>query len=97
MGKIYIADLKQAFARIISKLQDENCNPIELPGDLYRFIPTDKWDRFDVVTVEEGSLYDDLKEIESLARDDERPCTYVDFDRVASLLRALSQKNNPVE
>jgi hypothetical protein len=28
---------------------------------------------------------------------DNQICTYVDFDRVASLLREISQVNNPIE
>jgi hypothetical protein len=96
MKKVRTDDLEKVFNRIIAKLRDEQVVEVDLDEDLYRFIPADKWSRFDDETIEQGSLYDDLESLELLVRNEDRPCTYVDFDRVASLLRAISQKMNPV-
>jgi len=50
-----------------------------------------------VKVIDLGSLKDDVEELEKLTKNKERICTYVDFDRVASLLREISQVNNPIE
>ena len=95
--KIRIELLEIAFERIIQKLQAEDVEEIEIPFDLYRIIPSDKLDisnsEDDEVNI--GSLHDDLESIEKLVFDKKRPCTYVDFDRVSSLLRIISEVNNP--
>ena len=95
MNKISVVEIRQVFERIINKLELENEVNVEFEKDLYRYIPTDQWDKYDEVVIEEGSLYDDLDSLRLLANDPKRPCTYVDFDRIASVLRAISQKNNP--
>ena len=43
-----------------------------------------------------GFMDDDIEMLTKLAEDETRICTYVDFDRVASLLREISQVNNPI-
>ena len=96
MKYIKVVDLKIIFERVIDKLKFEGIDQIEIENDLYRYIPTDEWDSFERDEIEVGSLYDDLDSLELLVNDIDRPCTYVDFDRVASVLRAISRKNNPV-
>lgn len=95
--KIRVELLEIAFGRIIQKLQSENVEEVEIPFDMYRIIPTDKWDisKSEDEEVNIGSLYDDLESIEKLVLNKNRPCTYVDFDRVSSLLRIISEVNNP--
>jgi hypothetical protein len=83
------ADLERVFSRIIKKLHEEEVVEVELADDLYREIPTDSWATFEKDVIVQGSLHDDLAAIELLVHDPNRPCTYVDFDRVASLLRAI--------
>ena len=95
MAKIRIEDLKIIFDRIIEKLESENYEYIELSSDYYKIIPTDSWDNIDKDVVEVGSLFDDIKSLLKTVDDKKRPCTYVDFDRISSVLRAISQKNNP--
>jgi hypothetical protein len=97
MRSVRSDDLVAVLRRIIEKLVRECPQEIELPGDLYRFIPTDQWDRFEGFRIDAGSLYDDLDELEHLVRDPKRPCTFVDFDRAASLLRAVSEQLNPAD
>jgi hypothetical protein len=91
-----VKELQQIFTLIVNKLQFEGYTLLEVDDDLYRYIPTDKWDSFNEIVIENGSLYDDVESLKELANDPDKPCTYVDFDRLASFLRYISQKHNPV-
>lgn len=96
MKQVHISDLKKAFARIIEKLESEGVSEIITTQDFYNLIPTDSWeiyrDKPDIVI---GSLSDDIDSISELVNNPDRECTYVDFDRVASVLRLISQIQNP--
>ena len=96
MESISLHELEQIFKRVIEKLKSENVDEIELEKDFYRYIPTDKWDSFEADIYESGSLFDDSSSLKLLVNDEERLCTYVDFDRLASVLRAISQIKNPL-
>ena len=76
--------------------QEKNVEEIEIHTDYYRIIPTDEWETYDKDVIELGSLDDDIMELTDMSQNPDRPCTYVDFDRAASVLRAISQINNPV-
>lgn len=97
MIQVKIDILKAALHRMLHKLEKEDITDIVIEDDLYNIIPTDEWSIInnpkDVVVI--GSLQDDYDNLEKLALDSHRPCTYVDFDRLASILRAISQKQNP--
>jgi hypothetical protein len=95
MITIRTKDLKSMFDRIIDKLEHEEVEAEEIATDLYRFIPADEWGTFEKDEIILGSLDDDLQMLLLMIKNQDRPCTYVDFDRVASLLRALSQARNP--
>ena len=100
MRKIDIRSLEVAFEKIILKLKGENIIEIPFHNDLYRLIPTDQWEVYKekIAKIEIGSLYDDVENIEKLRFNNERPCTYVDFDRVASILRMISEQlNSPTD
>ena len=43
-----------------------------------------------------GSLIDDIDSLNRALNDSHIPFTYVDFDRTATILRALSETLNPV-
>lgn len=94
--EIRIDELEVLFQKIVQKLKEEGHYKTTLPFDLYRQVPTEKWGSFDDIELETGSLFDDLKSLKVLIDSKDRPCTYVDFDRVASILRAISEVNNPV-
>jgi hypothetical protein len=101
-----VKELEEIFSRIIDKLKfeiDEN-SQIDIETDTYRIIPAENWNNFDdsanwnsAKEIDLGSLKDDIEELEKLVKNKDRICTYVDFDRVASLLREISQINNPIE
>lgn len=96
MKKIEIEELKIIFSKIIKKLEDDNYTELRFDKDLYRIIPTDKWDSYEDDIIYEASLYDDIDSLKLLKQDSSRIITYVDFDRLASILRAISENNNPV-
>jgi hypothetical protein len=97
MNKIEINDLKQIFNRIIEKLEFEEIQEFYCEKDLYNKIPAYSSNIYnninDRITI--GSLKDDIECLNKLAKNADRPCTYVDFDRTASLLNAISEKLNP--
>ncbi|WP_417612117.1 hypothetical protein [Owenweeksia hongkongensis] len=104
-NEITIKQLQTAFDRIIAKLELElgEEGHIELKTSAYRLIPTEEWSDFSKPEnwyssskIEQGDLVDDLKELKKLIKDSTQPCTYVDFDRVASILREISQVQNPI-
>lgn len=97
MSSISVEELEMIFQRILEKLRQEGIDDLNFENDTYRIIPTESWNDFTVTEVDICSLYDDLDNIRELARDETRFCTYVDFDRVASILRAISQNRNPVD
>ncbi|MEC5171301.1 hypothetical protein [Chryseobacterium nepalense] len=88
-------DIENIFHRIIEKLNYENINEVEIDIDLYNYIPADEWTSFEYNSFEVGSLKDDIESLLLIANNSERPCTYVDFDRTASLLHAISLIKNP--
>ncbi|CAD0002111.1 hypothetical protein [Flavobacterium chungangense] len=96
MKKIEIKELEIIFFKIIEKLKSEGCDELTFDDDFYRIIPTEKWDSYEEDIIHEASLFDDLDSVKLLKNDSTRILTYVDFDRVASILRAISQKNNPI-
>lgn len=95
MPTIHTVHLKQAFARIIAELEGFNIDKIEIDTDWYRKIPADQWTNFIDPEIVTGSLEDDVMEVTKMVNDPERPCTFVDFDRVAAMLNAISQQLNP--
>lgn len=105
MNRIKTSELKILFDRVIEKLEQELGfdGEVELKTSVYRLIPTEKWnsfnkpeDWFSASEIDQGDLDDDLNELRKIVQDVERPCTYVDFDRLASILREISEVRNPL-
>lgn len=90
-----VSELEKIFQLIFDKIKFEIDDPLIIKHDLYRYIPTANWDTFENEIIETGSLFDDLLNLKKLALDSNRPCTYVDFDRLAFLLRQISEQQNP--
>ena len=106
MNEIRIAELKTLFNRVIEKLEFEvgGKEAIELKTSSYRLIPTEKWNSYEspedwnsASEIDHGDLNHDLFELKKLLADKNRICSYVDFDRLASVLREISQVQNPVD
>ena len=89
---------KAIFERIIDKLEFEEIKEIEIADDFYWHTSADEWHRlsFEDVTPLLGSLDDDVASLKELINDPERPCTFVDFDRVGHILQEISQLLNPL-
>lgn len=106
MNVINVSELKKIFEKIIEKLEFEygKDSEMELKTVIYRLIPTKKWNKFEKPEdwfssseIIQGDLEDDVMELKKLAYDDERIATFVDFDRLASVLREISEVENPIE
>jgi hypothetical protein len=89
------AELKTIFDRVLETLSFHEPQGVKFSEDYYRIIPTHSWNLFDEPVVHSCSLYDDIEELGKLVTDPDRPCTFVDFDRLAAVLRAISHLNNP--
>ncbi|MBQ4804522.1 hypothetical protein J8L88_16800 [Aquimarina sp. MMG015] len=106
MNTIKVSELKTLFERVIEKLETEYSSDteMELKTIIYRLIPTEKWNKFEkpedwfsTSEIDQGDLQDDVMELKKLISDKERIATFVDFDRLASVLREISQVENPIE
>ncbi len=95
--KIEVDTLEIAFKRIISRLRNfEQVDEVEFDFDTYWQV-SEFWEEYpEKYSMMVGSIVDDIDCIKMLVEDDERMCTYVDFDRVASILHAISETRNPV-
>lgn len=106
MSNIKVSELKILFEKVINKLEAEygKDSEMQLNTSVYRLIPTHKWNKFEkpedwfsASEIFQGDLQDDLMELRKLIKDNERICTFVDFDRLASVIREISEVENPVE
>lgn len=106
MNGIKVSELKILFNKVIEKLETEYGEDaeMELKTIIYRLIPTEKWNKFEkpedwfsASEIMQGDLQDDLLELKKLLTEKERIATFVDFDRLASVLREISQVENPIE
>lgn len=98
MSKIKTEELKTLFDLVIKKLEFEDVKEIEFEINFYRIITADKWSIYEKETgIVIGSLEDDIMELKKRTLDKDRFFTYVDFDRISSVLRAISESRNPVE
>jgi len=89
---IKIDDLKQVFDLMIEKLNHDKAIEIELDIDFYWQIAADDWN----VENEEpeiivGSLIDDWEGLHNCINKKEI-LSYTEFDKCASILRAISEK-----
>ena len=97
MESINVKEIENIFNRIIEKLKIEiGERELKMNSDYFKLIPTEHWANFEKTDFDVGSISDDLIELKKLADDEKRYCTYVDFDRTASILRELSQTLNPI-
>jgi len=105
MSGIKVSELKILFNKVIEKLENEYGEDaeMELKTIIYRLIPTEKWNKFEkpedwfsASEIMQGDLQDDLLELKKLLTGKERIATFVDFDRLASVLREISQVENPL-
>lgn len=92
---ISIEELEILFKLVIKKLRNDKAFQFELDIDEYWIILTKEWDNLDAAPEPAvGSLVDDVEYLKRTIDEDEIN-TYSDLDRLASLLRAISEKQAP--
>ena len=89
---ITIDELQTLFEKIIEKLERESLDSINIEEvDYYWNIPTSEWTELDAnVQPAVGSLMDDWQYLQKVISN-ENILTTVDFERVSSILKALSE------
>lgn len=93
---ITIEEWEFLFRLVINKLKSDKINSIDFNVDEYWIILTSEWNDFEKIPEPAvGSLFDDIKSIKKSIKENEI-ITYTDFDRLASLLRAISEINAPL-
>ena len=96
MEKISLGEIEKIFERLVEKLKFEDFKETSVDTDNYWVITADEWSDFgNEVEPSVGSLIDDVEALKLLIKDSDRPCSFVDFDRFASVLRYISEKMNP--
>jgi hypothetical protein len=96
--KIQTSQLDVIFRKITLKLKELDINSVEIDQDYYLLISNADWTKVDEANPEPvtGSLIDDWGSLHKVVTG-EHPLMFVDFDRLASILRAISEKLNSEE
>ncbi|WP_400190414.1 hypothetical protein [Hymenobacter sp. B81] len=96
---ITVYELEILFRQALTYLRANSLDSqFSLDTDYYALLPTDKWEDMENLAKPEvviGSLVDDVTELQRVATQT-IPFTSVDLDRLASVLRALSQSISPI-
>jgi hypothetical protein len=96
--KITTDELRFIFDSVIKKLKIEGYRELEIEDDFYCLISTEKWSDMSIlddIHCDVGSLQDDLRELKKIP--EKETVTFVDFDRLAAILRMISQLAMPIE
>jgi len=90
--KINVSDIAQVFKKILEKLNIDKISEFEFDDDEYWVVLTEEWSDFDVPPdAAVGSLSDDCNFIKEVARNNEL-ISYLELERLASILRAMSKQ-----
>lgn len=95
--KITTDELKIIFDFVIKKLKTEGYNEFEIDDDFYCLISTEKWSNMNIlnyIDCDVGSLQDDIRELKEIPKNE--TVTFVDFDRLAAIIRMISKLSNPL-
>ena len=92
------AELISVLEILIKNLKERNDQEFLTDTDFYKLIGTDEWDDFQDESIDPdiGSINDDWESLKLLLFDNDRPFSSVDFDRVASILRVVSESISPI-
>jgi hypothetical protein len=95
MNRISLNELEILFRLVIEKLKRDEVYQAELDMDEYWIITADEWNNFKVLpTLCVGSLSEDVQFLKEAISEDAM-YTYSDLDRVATILRAISEMQAP--
>ncbi len=96
MKRISKSELEIIFNLILNKLYLDKIDQIVFDMDKYWIITTDEWNKFgEIPQPAVGSLEEDIKYLKNAIEQNEI-VSYVDFDRLASILRAISETEAPI-
>ena len=92
---ITVDEIKRIFECLIQRINNDNIESVEVEIDYYWLITSDEWDNFDSSPeIAVGSLVDDWNSLQEVL-ESKRIVTYLDYERLASILRAISETIAP--
>lgn len=93
--KISVNEIHLIFEQLIQKFQLDRIESLEIDTDYYWIVTTDEWEDFDSTSPSPavGSLLDDWTSLQAALKNNQ--ITYLDLERLASILRALSETIAP--
>ena len=94
---VTVRELRIVFEKLMNKMEENGILSLEVNMDYYWIVSSDEWRNFETeVGRDVGSLIDDWDSLQKVLSEEHIP-TYVDFDRLASILRAVSEKIVPIK
>ena len=95
MTEITIKEVEVLFKLAIEKLKNDKLANVEFNNDEYWIITTDEWDKFeDIPKPAVGSIKEDIEFLRAAIKENVI-YSYSDFDRLATILRAISEIQAP--
>ena len=95
MSSISVTEIETLFRLVIEKLKRDNIDNIRFKTDEYWIILADEWNNFaSAPKPSVGSLSEDLHHLKKSIEEIE-VFTYSDLDRLAAVLRAISEVEAP--
>ena len=93
---ITIEEIELIFARLIQRVKNDEIKFVDIEADYYWIVTTDEWGDFTSSSpqVAVGSLVDDWDSLQKILRT-EQIVTYLDLERYASIMRAMSEAIAP--
>jgi hypothetical protein len=96
MNNLTINELEKLFKLIVEKLKKDNIKNISIDFDEYWFITSDEWNNLNETPQPGvGSLAEDVEYLKKALNQNEI-FTYSDLDRMSSILKAISEKEAPI-
>lgn len=95
MNKISISELEALFQLLIQKLKFDNIEEIHFDMDEYWIVLADEWNNFEKEpSLSVNSLNDDVVYLKK-AIEEKQMSSYSDLDRLATILRYISERHAP--
>jgi hypothetical protein len=92
---ITLDEIDLLYKRLIQRAKNDKIEFVDIETDYYWIISSDEWDDFSFSPDPcVGSLAEDWNSLQEILTTD-RIVTYLDYDRLASIVRALSEKIAP--
>ena len=96
MSRVTVDEIEILFKLVIEKLKNDKRASIEFNTDEYWIITSDEWDNFKKMPKPAvGSIKEDIEYLKKAIRQG-RIYTYSDLDRLATILRAISEIEAPI-